>query len=122
MVITVEDLQNRFVEYNSLYFHNRLKMPRFKIGHWSYGSIHGSYRYTKKAEPLISIRDTKSLGWTDEKLKNILVHEMLHYYMDRNRFLNFDSSAHLLIWQCLRIYMNLRYGLKITTYPPKSCS
>lgn len=118
-MVTIEGLKSRFIEYNRLYFHNSLKMPVFAIGHWSYGSIHGSYRYTKKGEPLISIRDTKSLRWTDEKLKNILIHEMLHYYMDRNWLLNIDSSAHLLIWQCLRIYLNLRYGLRITTYPPK---
>ena len=122
MRITVEDLQRRFSEYNSLYFNGKLKMPVFKIGTWSYGSIQGSYRHTKDGKPLISIRDTKSLGWTDEKLKNALVHEMLHYYMDRNWFLDFDSGAHLLCWQCMRIYMNLRYGLHITTWPSKSKS
>ena len=117
MKITIEDLQNRFAEYNRLYFHSSMKMPKLKIGKWSYGSIHGSYRYTRKGEPLISIRDTKSLKWTDAKLKNVLIHEMMHYYMDRNWFLDFDSSFHLLCWQTLRIYMNLRYGLHISTWP-----
>ena len=120
MKITIEDLQNRFAEYNRLYFHGSLKMPRFKIGKWSYGSIHGSYRHTREGEPLISIRDTKSLKWTDAKLKNVLIHEMMHYYMDRNWFLDFDSGLHLLCWQTLRIYMNLRYGLHITTWPRKT--
>ena len=119
IAITIDDLQKRFIEYNRLYFHNRLKMPMFKIGTWSYGSIEGSYRHDKEGNPMISIRDTISLMWTDERLKNTLIHEMLHYYMDRNWSLDFDSGAHLLCWQTLRIYMNLKYGLHITTWPQK---
>ena len=42
---------------------------------------------------------------------------MMHYYMDRGWFLDFDSSLHLLCWQALRLYLNLRYGLHITTWP-----
>ena len=116
MEITIDDLKKRFNEYNKLYFKGKLKEPKFKLGTWSYGSIKGSYRKTKDGQPLISIRNTKKLKWTDDKLKQVLIHEMLHYYMDKNWFLDFDSGAHLLIWQMLRIYLNLRYGLHITTH------
>lgn len=119
MTITVELLQELFAEYNRLYFHNKLTPPAFKLGSWSYGSIEGSYRRTKEGAPLISIRNTKKLKWTPERLKDVLIHEMLHYYMDRNWFLDFDSGLHLLCWQTMRLYLNLRYGLHITTYPPR---
>lgn len=116
MVITIEDLQRRFAEYNRLYFRGRLSTPTFVIGKWSYGGIYGSYRHDKSGGPLISIRDTKSLRWNEEKLRNTLVHEMLHQYMDRGWFLDLDSSLHLLCWQTLRLWLNLRYGLHIHTW------
>lgn len=119
MEITIEDLQRRFTEYNRLYFNGKLQMPHFRINKWSCG-IYGSYRYDKDGSPLISIRHNKTTNNNEEELKHTLIHEMLHYYMDRNWFLDLDSAAHLLCWQVMRIYINLKYGLHIKTYAPKT--
>ena len=118
MDITIKDLEERFIEYNQLYFNGKLKMPKFYINRWFCG-IYGSYGHDKDGSPLISIRNNKGAKITEEELKDTLIHEMLHYYMDKNWFLRIDSACHLLCWQLVRIYMNLKYGLHITTYPKK---
>lgn len=118
MEVTIEDLQKQFTEYNELYFQGKLKMPKFYINRWFCG-IFGSYRRGTDGSPLISIHNNKGVHLTKEELKNTLIHEMLHYYMDKNWFLYLDSSAHLICWQLMRIYLNCRYHLHITTYPTR---
>lgn len=119
MVITVEDLQRRFAEYNAAYFNGKLRTPKLVVGRWSCG-IYGSFRHDKDGGPLISIRKSKSLGWTDDKLRRVLVHEMIHQLMEGwGPVMRIDSAAHLLVWQCIRIWMNLRWGLHIHTWGEK---
>ena len=122
MEITVEDLQRRFAEYNRLYFGGRLETPRIVVGRWSCG-IYGSFRCDKDGRPLISIRGTKALGWTDDKLRRVLVHEMIHQLMENwGLLMRIDSAAHLIVWQSIRIWMNLRWGLHIHTWGEKDRS
>lgn len=118
-IITQELLQNRFAEYNKLYFHGKLEMPTFRIQRRTYGGIFGAFRHNEDGTPRITINDAKKIGWDDEMLKSVLIHEMLHYYMDRFWILKIDNGLHLFFWQALRIYKNLKYGLNVKTNDPR---
>ena len=74
--IVKDELQRRFEEYNRFYFNEKLKKPRFKfiMAKKPYGSCHVN---KKRCEIWIS----KYVKWTDETLKNVLIHEMIHQYV-----------------------------------------
>ena len=114
--ITKEELRKRFAEYNRMYFKDKLQMPTFRLNKWFCG-IYGSFSYDKKGNPVITISNAKKANWTGDRLKNVLIHEMIHYWMERLGWLFFiDNSLHLLCYQAIRIYLNRKYGLHITTW------
>lgn len=83
MEITKELLTEKFAEYNKLYFKNRLYTPEFKIvqkfsrfGSFSCEKISKRGRPQK---PRIEISDFYIID--ENTLRNILVHEMLHFYL-----------------------------------------
>lgn len=82
MIVVPFDIEERFKKYNFEYFEGMLPMPSFKIIH-SFRYF-GMFRcefledYTV-INPSIEISD--NYDYTDAQLKNILVHEMLHYYL-----------------------------------------
>lgn len=80
--ITIEDIQILFFKYNSKYFDLALTLPSIKIIHSK--KIVGRftclvYPDGEFTEPLIEISD--AYQYTKEQLRNILVHEMIHYYL-----------------------------------------
>ena len=77
---TKEDLQRRFKEYNELYFYGELPKCPISIGcnkkiGW------GVYVGRGKIKPHIYICGTAY--WTDETLKAIIIHEMVHHYVEK---------------------------------------
>ena len=83
MLITVDDLKRRFADYNAMYFGGVLAMPKFSLNNWNNGII-GKFRNgrDKNGTPCQPhIRIAKYAAFTDETLKEILIHEMIHYYV-----------------------------------------
>ena len=83
MNLTKEYLKLKFKEYNQIYFEGKLRMCNFSIyktstelGRFTYGYSNNRYRIWIAQNPLnIDLKE-----WTEELLKQTLVHEMIHYY------------------------------------------
>ena len=79
---SVEELQTLFNEYNKLYFWGKLGKCEFHYIPKSQNSA-GWYNHRKLKSG--KVRDQiwigKCVRWTDQVLKEILVHEMIHMYV-----------------------------------------
>lgn len=73
MQVTIPILKEMFKECNKTYFENKLKMCNFSL----YSSTTEKGRFTTGR-----IWINKRLSWTEETLKGVLIHEMVHYYVD----------------------------------------
>ena len=118
MEITVEILEEKFEEYNKLYFSGRLLWPyefylirsfrcfgRFSCNHHSPGSRLRNVR----------IGISMYYDWTEEYLRDILVHEMLHYKLERSK--NVEKKMHGPRFLKAAAEMNEKYGLNIQVHP-----
>ena len=80
--LTKKDLKERFDKYNKLYFYAKLGKCDF---FWliSEPGFYGKYatKRTKNGEIKSKIGITRSVKWTEESLKELLVHEMIHMYV-----------------------------------------
>lgn len=109
MKITKEEVKKRYSEYNKLYFGNKLKMPKFYFlnSKLPYGTC---IRDKKQCDIWIS----KRIDWTDEFLKNILIHEMIHQYVYevlhgwKYSPIQHGPLFHFVRWKLIR-----KYGLTI---------
>lgn len=81
MKICISQLRYFFREYNKKYFNGILPMPFFEIIHTH--KIFGRFEcYTNRhscTEPVIKMSD--GFEYTDEQLRDVLVHEMIHFYL-----------------------------------------
>ena len=81
--ITKDLLKKKFREYNELYFGGRLVSPcRFYITGRNNSDI-GSYTPQNDGHGGMYsiIRIGRCIRWTEERLKLILIHEMIHMYV-----------------------------------------
>jgi hypothetical protein len=89
---TKTNLKEKFNEYNKLYFNN--KLGKCKLYFFS-KNIHffGKYVDTinKKGEIISKIYIGQNTIWTEENLKEILVHEMIHMYIRTVENKKFDG-------------------------------
>lgn len=115
MELTTELIAKRFDKYNKLYFNNSLPKPEFKIIN-SYNNC-GSFRFlenrqkTKIHHELIEI--SGNYDWTDKQLRDILVHEMIHFYLIRNKREN-KRRPHSGEFLKMATEFNEKYGMNIT--------
>ena len=80
MKITKEDLKVRFDEYNRQYFDSVL--PRCEFSVIKLRCL-GSYMFSsgKNGKRKYRIRLTSDVNWTEESLRDVLIHEMIHHYV-----------------------------------------
>ena len=80
MKITKEDLKVRFDEYNRLYFDSVL--PRCEFSVCPLNCL-GQYTHPKgrNGKRRCRIWLTSTVDWTEESLKDVLIHEMTHHYV-----------------------------------------
>lgn len=89
MEITKELLKKEFEKYNKMYFDNKLEMCEF---HYHYINMFGRYSTTIKNNKIIGhIWITKKTDWDEKKLKQIMVHEMIHHYVHTVQGIKFDG-------------------------------
>ena len=118
MEITTDIIEEKFEEYNKLYFRGRLLWPyefylirsfrcfgRFSCNHHSPGSRLRNVR----------IGISMYYDWTEEQLRDVLVHEMLHYKLERSK--NVEKKMHGPRFQKAAAEMNEKYGLNIQVHP-----
>lgn len=80
--ITKNEIRERFDRYNKQYFEGKLgKCDFFWLisGPWFYGKY--AVQRTKDGKIHSKIGITRSVNWTEETLKELLVHEMIHMYV-----------------------------------------
>ena len=81
MKICLSEIINKFCDYNLAYFNGMLPRPKFELmdsfKYFGYFECEPGNGYIDN--PVIKI--SKNYEYTSEQLKNILVHEMLHYYL-----------------------------------------
>lgn len=84
MVANLANIAEAFDEYNRSYFEGKLPVPMFDLLH-SFRTC-GYFQYTKGGwfdktlyDPTISMTDY--YDFTEMQFKDIMVHEMIHYYL-----------------------------------------
>lgn len=90
MIITTDILADRFAKYNKLYFDDELPTPDFFLMK-SYAKL-GMFRFieipSRRKISYVKILISCYYDWTEEQLRSVLVHEMIHYYVEYKHFHN----------------------------------
>ncbi|WP_304286883.1 SprT-like domain-containing protein [Porphyromonas uenonis] len=114
MIITTDILADRFAKYNKLYFDDELPTPDFfllksysKLGMFRFIEIR-SRRKIKYVKILISCY----YDWTEKQLRSVLVHEMIHYYVEYKHFHN-GQPQHGELFTNKMNELNKKYHLNI---------
>ena len=126
--ITKEDIRIRYKEYNQLYFGNQLKHCKFSVQKQSPlgtytskkekdGTIPlGTYTSKKEKDGTITghIWIAYDVDWTEETLREVIIHEMIHHYVKTidKRFSGLFGHGYPFLRQCRRLKRD--YGLNIT--------
>ena len=117
MLITVTEIQSIFTKYNELCFDGKLPMPRIRIGN-AKGYL-GQLRYKVKKEKNgrltysdFSLNITQKYDLNQQKLEDVVVHEMIHYYIHYNNIQ--DTSAHGAVFRKMMNDINTRFKRHIT--------
>lgn len=119
MKLTKGMLLDRFIEYNNQYFDGKLGRCEFSFLRKK-DSAYGTYRRWKasdgKEKNRISIG--RCIIWNEERLREILVHEMIHMYVETVEKKHFDGlfgHGWRFRRQCRRIRRN--HGLRVRVHP-----
>ena len=81
MELSISGIKARFKEYNKAYFEGELKMPKFK-----FEGLKGALSVFVFSRPLGELKQKEiwfntNYIWTEEGLKDVLIHEMIHYWL-----------------------------------------
>ena len=114
MVATDEIIRAVFVECNNAYFEGQLQEPSFALLHsdttCGYFQYDGGWFNHDMYNPTISITDY--YDFTEEQFKDIMCHEMIHYYL---AYFGIDRNCkHGKKFKEMAEQLNLKYGLNIT--------
>lgn len=120
IIPTEIDIFNRFYEYNSLFFQNKLPIPFFIVIHTRKTIGRFSCEYNENGDvknPIIEISDRYE--YTEAQLKDIIVHEMLHYYLDYTH--QNEPQEHGKRWKQMALFFNEKFGTNIQIRTDTSC-
>lgn len=81
MKLTKEDLKVRFDEYNRLYFDGKLKRAKMGLLCKCFKTIVGTFEFEIDNHRRVknpSIKISQRIDWDEEKLRRVLLHEMVH--------------------------------------------
>ena len=116
MKITKDDIKIRFNEYNQKYFNNILQPCKYHIIRNS-KSTFGIYVPAFKTDKIIGhIWIANNVDWTEEDLREIIIHEMIHHYVQTIEGHSGGLLGHN--WRFKRQCRRLKkeYGLNIHKY------
>ncbi len=116
MKLNLQFIRYNFDRFNRDYFDEKLPVPKFAIGKAK--MVLGSLNYKHK----VSIFGTKRYDYTirlssyyeqDERMYlNVLLHEMIHYYIDYNNIR--DTSMHGKVFRKIMNDLNKTYGWQMS--------
>ena len=81
MIIDNFTLLSKFIEYNNAYFSGMLPIPQFKLMHGCQTLGYFSYQYDEYNNANEMIQMTDFYDYTESQFRNVMVHEMIHYYL-----------------------------------------
>ncbi len=118
MVVTKEILKKLYKEYNDLYFDGKLGKCDFSFFPKNISSL-GWYcgKEDSKGRPKDKIWIATSVKWTEDVLKRVLIHEMIHKYVYRVEGHKYDGllgHGWRFRRQCRRIRRD--FGLKVLRF------
>ena len=137
MIADLNTMPRMFWYCNEHYFNHELPNPKYGVLH-SYSTLgRFSYNLGDKNKPVKkcyrAIFMSDYFDFDEETFRNIMVHEMIHYYLYLNsasdcstfsrflRFLGFKNSDHGPEFMAIAQKLNEQYGLNITkTYDASS--
>ena len=117
MRITKEDIRVRFDEYNKKYFDGVLQPCKCHVKKRKLGPL-GLYHPSFKNGKIIGhIWISYYVDWTEEDLRDVIVHEMIHHYTQTIEGHKGGLFGHN--WRFKRLYrrLNKEYGLNIRIHP-----
>ena len=110
----MDEVKKRFDTYNQMYFNGELGKCCF---YWLVnGDTQGKYNLDehRKNKPQSRIGISRNVRWTDETLRDVLVHEMIHMYVTTVEGKNIDGLlGHGRRFRKHMNYLNKHYGLNI---------
>lgn len=113
MEIAKGDLQLRFDEYNRMYFEGKLKRAKMGFLSKSFKTIVGIFEFEIDKNRRVknpSIKVSKRIDWDAEKLKSILLHEMVHLSVTQ-KYNKGKKHGIAFIKECKRI--ESQYNVKV---------
>lgn len=81
MVLFESKLEYLFNIYNEEYFHGVLPLPEFRVIHKNntFGKFECKMGWRNISSPVIMVTD--KYNFTEDQLRDIMIHEMIHYYL-----------------------------------------
>ena len=113
--ITEEFLHRKFCEYNLLYFEGKLPDCEVKINEIQRFGVWGWYYTNGNSDPIIEI-DTLLTYDHDYQIRNVLIHEMIHLYIDKV-LCKEEKPVHGYVFRRVRKELNETYHLYIDQNP-----
>ena len=85
-------LREKFDEYNKLYFNDKLGSCQFSYLNKN-NSAYGRYsrRKTSSGQETSRIWMGRCIAWNEERLQEILLHEMIHMYVETVKHKHYDG-------------------------------
>lgn len=122
MKVTCQQIKHLFIKYNGLYFNSELPLCEIRVSsmYRCYGEfrckVHEKYkRITCKR---ITISDL--FDYTEENLRDVLVHEMIHYYLVHKKRLFKDSFRHCPEFMQMINEFNEKFCMKMNVVQDRS--
>lgn len=117
--VSTKYLEDKFQEYNLMYFKNELKHCTIKFDTLELHGAWGRYYSPKSAmcrygiENSVILIDINVTYAHDILLRNLLIHEMIHMYIDEVLHLGSIEPSHGKTFQRIRRELNKSYNLRI---------
>ena len=119
-----------FWECNQMYFNHQLQTPKFGLIHTYRNLGKFEYRWGEKKKPVkkrhMVILMSDYFDFDEDTFRNIMVHEMIHYYLYLNstsdcstfssflRVMGIKNSDHGPEFMAIAELLNQKYGLNIS--------
>ena len=113
MDFTKDDIKEKFKLFNKLYFNGELRMPsKFTIQKMNLAA--GRIEVNAKAKkPYVTIIISNCFDYNENTLDEVIIHEMLHYYLFVKGSKNAFKHKKEFVEQCDRLLRD--FGLHIHT-------
>lgn len=130
MIADYNTMPHMFWECNQMYFNHQLQTPKFGLIHTYRNLGKFEYRWGEKKKPVkkrhMMILMSDYFDFDEDTFRNIMVHEMIHYYLYLNstsdcstfssflRVMGLKNSDHGPEFMAIAELLNQKYGLNIS--------